>query len=58
MDTEFEIDTAEALKVRDAELTALLTQVYVAGGYTSEEEAASLFAPAAVRPRRAQLFGV
>jgi ribosomal protein S18 acetylase RimI-like enzyme len=47
----FEIATADRLKVTDAEISDLLTQVYVSGGYTSHEEAVSLFAPLAVRAR-------
>lgn len=53
----FQVDSAETLKVSDAELAALLTQVYVAGGYTPEEDAPSLFVPAAVRSR-GQIFAV
>jgi len=48
---EFEIGTADALKIDDTELSALLTQVYVAGGYTEADEAVVLFEPSAVRKR-------
>lgn len=47
----FEIATADALKVTDPEILGLLTQVYVAGGFTTQEEAASLFEPHDVRKR-------
>lgn len=48
---EFVIDTADKLKVRDSEILALLTRVYVEGGFTTPEEAHTLFEPAAVRQR-------
>lgn len=48
---EFEIDTADLLTVDDTELTQLLTQVYVAGGFTEPDEVAALFEPSAVRGR-------
>lgn len=48
---EFEIATADSLGFTDPELLELLTQVYVAGGFTSADEAASLFEPCAVRNR-------
>lgn len=48
---EFTISTADRLSVTDTEISELLTQVYVAGGFTTAEEAASLFAPSAVRSR-------
>ena len=47
----FEIATADTLEITDPELSELLTQVYVAGGFTSQEEAASLFEPSAIRNR-------
>ena len=47
----FEIATADILEITDPELSELLTQVYVAGGFTSQEEAASLFEPSSVRNR-------
>lgn len=47
----FTIATAENLQVSDTELTALLTEVYVGGSFTTADEAATLFAPAAVRGR-------
>ena len=48
---EFEIATADTLEISDLELSELLTQVYVAGGFTTLEEAASLFEPSIVRNR-------
>jgi len=48
---EFIIDTEDLLKIDDIELSELLTQVYVAGGFTEPDEAASLFDPSAVRKR-------
>lgn len=48
---EFEIATADALDVTDSEIWGLLTHVYVAGGFTTQEEAASLFEPSSVRQR-------
>jgi GNAT superfamily N-acetyltransferase len=53
---EFTIATADVLRVTDAEISDLLTQVYVEGGFTTAAEAASLFEPAAVR-RRGTLIG-
>jgi ribosomal protein S18 acetylase RimI-like enzyme len=47
----FEVAPAERLSVRDAELSELLTEVYVGGGYTPPETAVGLFAPTAVRQR-------
>jgi ribosomal protein S18 acetylase RimI-like enzyme len=47
----FEIATADRLKIDDSEISDLLTQVYVGGGFTTSEEAASLFEPSAVRER-------
>lgn len=48
---EFEIATIDILAITDMELSELLTHVYVMGGYTTREEAASLFDPAAVQKR-------
>jgi len=48
---EFVIATADALEITDSELSELLTQVYVAGGFTAADEAVSLFEPSAVRNR-------
>ena len=48
---EFEIATADFLEITDLELSELLAQVYVAGGYTEPDEAVSLFEPSAVRKR-------
>ena len=53
---EFHIDTADSLKIEDSELVELLTQVYVAGGFTEPDEAISLFEPNAVR-KRGMLIG-
>ena len=47
----FEIATADRLKIDDSEILDLLTQVYVGGGFTTSEEAVSLFEPSAVRAR-------
>lgn len=48
---QFEIGTADTLKVTDAELSQLLTQVYVEGGFTKSKQAKILFEPQAVRQR-------
>ena len=48
---EFEIAKDDFLKITDLELSDLLTQVYVASGYTKPEEAVLLFDPSAVRKR-------
>ena len=48
---ECEIGTAEMLNVEDIELSELLSQVYVAGGFTDPHEAVALFEPSAVRKR-------
>lgn len=48
---EFEIATGKSLGITDLELTELLTQVYVAGGFTTPDEAISLFEPSAVKNR-------
>lgn len=48
---EFELVSSESNAITDHELEELLTQVYVAGGYTNPEEAVTLFAPASVRKR-------
>lgn len=52
----FRIATADILEIADRELSDLLTQVYVAGGFTTPEEATSLFEPSAVQ-RRGILLG-
>lgn len=49
----FEIAAADGLEITDTEVSDLLTQVYVGGGFTSPEEAISLFEPSAVRARGA-----
>jgi len=54
---DFELDTAEKLQISDAELSELLTQVYVEGGFTEREHAKALFEPSAVR-QRGSLIGV
>jgi ribosomal protein S18 acetylase RimI-like enzyme len=48
---DFQIDTPDALKISDAEISELLSQVYVDGGFTAPEVADSLFEPGAVRAR-------
>lgn len=48
---EFAVATADRLAITDLELSELLTQVYVKGGFTEPNEAASLFEPSAVRNR-------
>ncbi len=48
---EFEITTADSLRITDQELSELLTQVYVVGGFTAPDLADSLFEPSAVRNR-------
>ena len=48
---EFEIDTADALSITDNEISELLNQVYVEAGYTTADEAMTLFEPGAVRER-------
>jgi ribosomal protein S18 acetylase RimI-like enzyme len=55
-DMEFEIDSAELLRIDDIELSELLAQVYVAGGFTEPDEAVTLFEPSAVR-KRGMLIG-
>ena len=47
----FDIHTAEVLKVSDHELSVLLAQVYVEGGYTEAGLAITLFESNAVRKR-------
>lgn len=49
--SEFHIAGADELAISDGELSDLLDQVYVAGGYTDPDEAIALFAPASVRGR-------
>ncbi len=48
---DFEINTAEFLKIDDIELSDLLTQVYVTAGFMEPAEAITLLAPSAVRGR-------
>ncbi|HET7831774.1 MAG TPA: GNAT family N-acetyltransferase [Gallionella sp.] len=52
----FEIATADRLEIADSEISGFLAQVYVGGGFTTPEEAVSLFEPSAVR-RRGVLIG-
>jgi len=47
----FKIDSAEALKVTNDEISELLTIVYVDGGYTSKNIAEKIFEPIAVKGR-------
>ena len=48
---DFDIDTADVLKVEDSEFSDLLMTVYVAGGFTKQDEAVLLFEPAALKKR-------
>lgn len=48
---EFKLAMDSALQISDEELSALLKQVYIDGGFTEPEIAQTLFAPAAVRER-------
>ncbi|MDH5766529.1 MAG: GNAT family N-acetyltransferase [Gammaproteobacteria bacterium] len=52
---DFVIDRAEHLGVSDNEISTLLHQVYVDGGYTSSEVAQRVFEPSLVR-KRGQMF--
>ena len=47
----FEIATADLLEISNSEISELLTLVYVAGGFTTPDEATLLFDPSAVRSR-------
>jgi ribosomal protein S18 acetylase RimI-like enzyme len=47
----FEIATADRMSVSDSEISELLAQVYVTDGFTTPDEAVSLFEPSAVRTR-------
>jgi len=47
----FSIDTVESLEINDHELTGLLVQVYVEGGFTNQKLARSLFEASEVRKR-------
>ncbi len=47
----FHIDTAEALRISDLEISELLSRVYVDGEFVAPEIAVSLFEPTAVRSR-------
>jgi len=48
---EFNIDTEGAQQLTDMELSDILSQVYVGGGYAEVEMADKLFEPSAVRER-------
>ena len=48
---EFKIAPADSLEITDQELSELLTEVYVAAGFTAPDEANALFEPSAVRSR-------
>lgn len=48
---DFQIDTADALKISDLEISQLLSRVYVDDGFVAPELAASLFEATAVRSR-------
>ncbi len=48
---QFQIDSAESMKVADTEISGLLKSAYVEGGYTSPERGEVLFEPSAVRGR-------
>lgn len=52
----FEFDIAENLNVGDSELTEILREVYVDGGFTDSELAEEIFEATAVRDRGA-IFG-
>ncbi|GAA6145443.1 hypothetical protein NBRC116585_15610 [Thalassolituus maritimus] len=56
-DMNFEFDTAENLKIVDSELTEILKEVYVDGGFTDSELAEEIFEATAVRDRGA-IFGI
>ena len=47
----FRIDNPESLNVTDAEISDLLTSVYVGSGFTAPERAKQIFVPSAVRSR-------
>ena len=47
----FKIESGNLHDVSDMELSALLTEVYVEGGFTTPDEATTLFNPTAVRER-------
>src|SRR5512138_1399538 len=53
---QFRIGTADTLRIGDGELAALLREVYVGGGFTTQAEADALFDPCALR-RRGILLG-
>lgn len=54
---ELEIDLADVLEIKNSEISELLTEVYVGGGFVKSDEAVSLFEPSAVR-ERGVLIGV
>ena len=53
---EFNVATADLQAIADHELSELLAQVYVAGGFTTPDEAVSVLEPSTVR-RRGILIG-
>ena len=48
---DFHIDTAEALNITDIEISNLLSQVYVGGGFIDSESAISYFEASKIRAR-------
>lgn len=56
-DMDFEFNTSDNLQISDSELSDLLMQVYVEGGFTDPEHARTVFDPSGVR-RRGTLIGV
>lgn len=54
---EWEIDLADVLEIKNSEISELLTEVYVGGGFVKPDEAVSLFDPSAVR-KRGVIIGV
>lgn len=48
---DFNIDTADSLQISDQEISTLLLQVYVEGGFVTPELATTLFQASAVRNR-------
>ncbi len=50
-DSQFVLATADRLVITDAEISALLAEVYVEAGFVTPEEAETVFEPAALRGR-------
>jgi len=48
---DFHVDTADSLAITDLEISELLLQVYVDGGFVELESTTALFEPSAVRSR-------